>query len=106
MTLSRGGKERDGFTAAIRCEYGCTRDEHPRLCSCEFSAAEIRGWPTAGELLEAIERLLHWRRLSINENQGGAWFYDAQGMGTKSVDPFDIRRLYEEEAKARGYERI
>lgn len=59
-------------------------------------------YPNAGELLEAIEALLHWRVLAANENQGGLWFYDPAGMGTRPLDPTEIRAMYEKEAESRG----
>lgn len=59
-------------------------------------------YPSAGELLEAIEALLHWRSLRAYENQGGLWFYDPAGIGTRRLGPTEIRVLYEQEAKSRG----
>jgi hypothetical protein len=54
------------------------------------------------ELLEAVEMLLHWGVIRIEHNMGGLWFSN-DTMGTRPLDPPEIRRLYDEEAKSRGW---
>jgi hypothetical protein len=66
-------------------------------CAChEQPAAQDR------ELLEAVEMLLHWSVIRIEQNMGGLWFSNDH-MGTRPLDAAEIRRLYDEEAKSRGW---